>query len=566
MNTETTTIRIATRGSKLALLQAKRVAELIGQKAPGIQTELVVLKTKGDITPGPIAEAVQSGDERKGFFTKEIEDALLQETADVAVHSLKDLPSEDTPGLTIAAIPERIASSDILVFLKEKQVRPDYPYIGEESVIGTSSVRRKSQIEHTFGQLTVTDIRGNVPTRLAKLFESDGPDAVILSAAGIERLKESGELLDEEKLSRLTFQELPLSFSVPAPGQGALAVQCRTNDSQTRAIVEAIHSTDAFVQIQAERNILRGLEGGCNLPLGAHCVTTPDFTTLHVFLGKESEENRWKHSRFLVRTGKDPQSLSQRVLSEIKSRPPVTVFASREKIEQIKAEMHLVNVRLIEALETVPVYDEQTVAALESSLQGNRPVIAVMSSKGAFYLKKLTDSLNADSVKERFNQALWAVPGASTAKEIEKLFSFENPPDFLISPDGTSAGLAEEIASIQLQMTSCTGISPVNGRSDFYDLLAEEGISAQRLNIYESKAVGIHPVVLQQLKDQWLLFGSPLAFESFLESAGKNGVEITPDFQFYAIGSTTASAIEKAGFPVYGVADEPDYLRILTER
>jgi len=250
-------IVIGTRGSKLALWQAKNLQSQL--KSIGVESTLNIIKTKGD----KIQDLSFDKIEGKGFFTKEIEDALLLKEADIAVHSLKDLPTESPDGLILSGLSEREDPSDLLIINKSAFNATNVLNIKEKAVIGTSSIRRKTQIQDLLPTVTVKDLRGNVPTRVSKL-NVENYDAIILASAGINRLQ-----LDLSNFE--TFRLNPKEF-VPAPGQGVVAYQTRKEDIDTRKILSKIHNKETALATNVERKILQLMDGGCQLPLGAHCV------------------------------------------------------------------------------------------------------------------------------------------------------------------------------------------------------------------------------------------------------------------------------------------------------
>lgn len=246
--------RIGTRGSDLAQWQAHYVRDLIESR--GGTCDILILSTQGD------REQVQAFEklEGKGFFTKEIEQALLDHTVDLAVHSHKDLETRQPRGLTIAAVPIRAAAQDVLLIRRDS--RKDRPWLplGLGATVGTSSVRRRDQLLLLRPDLNIQALRGNVPTRVDRLREGRY-DAVVLAAAGLDRLE-----LDLSDLVRLDLD--PRHF-VPAPAQGALALQMRKGDPKLDWL-RRLSDAKTATEIEAERAILRALEGGCQLPFGAH--------------------------------------------------------------------------------------------------------------------------------------------------------------------------------------------------------------------------------------------------------------------------------------------------------
>ncbi len=238
------TLRIGTRRSALALAQADEVRRRLVEH--GIDAELVPLSTSGD-EGAPSADAPAG---LKGLFVDTILDALERDEIDMAVHSAKDLPAEDEDGVVIAAVPERADPADVLI-LRE-------PSLPSGAVIGTSSIRRRAQLLRAFPGVTVDELRGNVDTRLRKV--ADGVvDAAVLAAAGLARLR----------IEAPHSAALGLDVMVPAPGQGALAVQARDDDMATLAALEPLDHAPSRMALEAERSLMWRLGGGCALPLGA---------------------------------------------------------------------------------------------------------------------------------------------------------------------------------------------------------------------------------------------------------------------------------------------------------
>ncbi len=247
-----TVMRIATRGSALALAQTKLVARMLEDKHPGLHTELVIVSTRGDQdVEQPLWKM-----EGVGFFTTQLERALLDGRADVAVHSYKDLPTADTAGLMIAAVPVRENPADCVV---SRLKIGSFMQIAPSAFVGTSSLRRQAQLLRLRPDLTIKPIRGNVNTRLRKMDEGQY-DLLIMAAAGLLRLG-----LQE----RIAFMLEPDRF-LPAPAQGALAVQVRADDAATRMVVEAIDDRQTRTLVEAERIVLRRLHPGCHAPVGVY--------------------------------------------------------------------------------------------------------------------------------------------------------------------------------------------------------------------------------------------------------------------------------------------------------
>jgi hydroxymethylbilane synthase len=247
---------IGTRGSDLALTQSKTVALALQQA--GFETRLDILRTQGDV----VQDVALAKLEGKGFFTKELEEALLHHTIDIAVHSLKDLPTQSPPGLTLVAVPVREDARDVLLVAPHAW-DPQAPLLPlkEGACVGTSAVRRKSQLLHVRADLKTRDLRGNVPTRIQKLREGLY-DAIVLAQAGLNRLQWDTQGLECRVLSPMLF--------TPAPAQGALGVQIRVNDPRAEVFARALHHAETAAHAQAERALLARFEGGCHVPLGAY--------------------------------------------------------------------------------------------------------------------------------------------------------------------------------------------------------------------------------------------------------------------------------------------------------
>jgi hydroxymethylbilane synthase len=246
----TSPFRIGTRGSRLALWQATYVADRLRPFAGERGIELVEIETAGD----QVRDVPLSAFGGEGAFTKEIQRALLEERVDVAVHSLKDLPTIPVEGLMLAAVPPRGATADVFISTRH----PYFDALPSGATVATSSMRRRAQLLHRRPDLNVENIRGNVETRLRKLAEQ-GLEALILAQAGLQRLG----------LEHVVTEVLDAGWMLPAVGQGALGLECRTADTATRALAGAIDDPAARQATCAERSLLRALGGGCQVPLGA---------------------------------------------------------------------------------------------------------------------------------------------------------------------------------------------------------------------------------------------------------------------------------------------------------
>lgn len=254
-------IKIGTRGSQLALFQANWVKDQLLRAHPDLHVALIKIKTTGDkIQDAPLAKI--GG---KGLFVKEIEEALLQKKIDLAVHSVKDVPTEFPKGLHLSAITKREDPRDVLIS-KDGKTLKDLP---QHAKIGTSSLRRQAQLLHFRSDVELIPLRGNLDTRLKKLKTMD-LDAIILALAGVKRLG------FEERITEI----IPPEISLPAIGQGALGIETRMNDHEVEGQIQFLNDRDSFIAITAERAFLQKLEGGCQVPIAAYARI--DGTTLRI--------------------------------------------------------------------------------------------------------------------------------------------------------------------------------------------------------------------------------------------------------------------------------------------
>jgi hydroxymethylbilane synthase len=254
-------IRIGTRGSKLALTQAREVAASLAERLNKVEIEIVEISTKGDRVQNRSLSSIGG----TGLFVKEIERALLEERVDLAVHSMKDLPTEIADGLTIAAVTKRLTPFDVLISA-DNRILDDLP---AGAVIGTSSPRRVAQLLSYRPDLEMVDARGNLDTRMRNL-DKGKYQAIVVAAAGVERLGL------QKKVSEIFTTEV----CVPAPGQGALAIQVRSADKDAAKIARKLMDHESHRQIKAERAFLKTIGGGCTAPLGALCIKEDDVVTL----------------------------------------------------------------------------------------------------------------------------------------------------------------------------------------------------------------------------------------------------------------------------------------------
>ena len=266
-------IRIASRASKLALVQANYIRNLLQNLSRDVEISIVEVSTKGDRDKSDFLYKSES----IGFFTSEVEKAILDGKADIAVHSLKDLPTTPAPGLLVAAIPKRESPADALVASGQVSSIEDLP---AGATVGTSSLRRIAQLKHQRKDLQCVPLRGNVETRIGKVL-SGQIDAAVVACAGLNRLGLA------EKISAI----LPPQDFIPAPAQGALGVQIRADDSELAALLGPVDDGQSRIAVEAERAVLAVLQGGCSIPLGVYAHILGEAITIDAMIsdleGKE---------------------------------------------------------------------------------------------------------------------------------------------------------------------------------------------------------------------------------------------------------------------------------------
>ncbi|MFP1830437.1 hydroxymethylbilane synthase [Lonsdalea quercina] len=281
-------LRIATRKSPLALWQAHYVQQQLQSCHPDLQVELVPMVTRGDVLlDTPLAKV--GG---KGLFVKELELALLEQRADIAVHSMKDVPVDFPPGLGLVTICERDDPRDAFV----SNLYPNLDALPEGACVGTSSLRRQCQLRANRPDLVVRDLRGNVGTRLSKL-DNGEYDAIILAVAGLKRLG----MEDRVRCA------LSPETSLPAVGQGAVGIECRLDDARTQRLLAPLNHTDTATRVQAERAMNTRLEGGCQVPIGSYAELEGECLWLRALVGAPDG------SRIILRERRGPRAEAESI-------------------------------------------------------------------------------------------------------------------------------------------------------------------------------------------------------------------------------------------------------------
>ena len=339
-------IIIGSRGSELALWQANFITKEL--EKTGVDVELKIIKTRGDKQQEERFSEMQG----QGFFTKEIEEALLKKQIDLAVHSYKDLPTTAVEGLKVGAVSYREDPSEMLLIQKDCVDERRKLNLKDKAIVGTSAARRKVQLRAFRPDVDIQDLRGNIPTRIQKLRDKKY-DAIVVASAAIERL---GLDISDFHIEKLTPQEL-----VPAPAQGVLALQIREGDTTMQAVIDKINHPEVEEIVSIERNIFNLFRGGCNLPLGIYCEKHSDendrpfFKAWAAYAPDESAYPRYYHFHTY-----EPGNWANKVADKIKAENPVSVFITRDLKKDdffsrvLKANKYEVSGRAFIEFKTIP--------------------------------------------------------------------------------------------------------------------------------------------------------------------------------------------------------------------
>lgn len=507
---------IGTRGSDLALWQAHFVQDSLA--AIGITADLKIIKTQGDRVLHLSLDKLEG----KGFFTKELEEELLAGTIDLAVHSHKDLPTENPPGLIIAAVPDREDASELLLILKDCVDVHQKLSVKYGGIVGTSSNRRKAQLLAYRPDLDIKDLRGNVPTRVNKLRE-ENYDAIMLAKAGVHRL---GLDLSEFHVEELTPTEL-----VPAPAQGALAIQIRESDNELFNALQPMNRPEVVEQLAVERAVLKLFGGGCHMPLGCYC--TKEDGLFQVFTSKADESEDFPDRLFLE--APTTEGLAQKVVAFFdKDRVfPKKVFITRELSENSyfrkSLEKHDIEVEARSLIRTVPV-----ITKLDNYILKNVDWIFFSSKNAVEYFFNLEPLLpkkvkfgvmgsgSEDMLRRKGHFVDYTGIGVDTADVAADFAAIANG-KIVLFPSAK-----DSLRSIQ------QGLSPDTRIIDLpvYETIQEE-----------------NPV---QSGAEILVFTSPSNVEAYFE---KNLLH--PDQQVIAIGKSTGKKLEETGVK-YTLPYSPD--------
>ena len=525
-------LRIATRQSDLALWQARTIQQLLA-RAGHEDPSLVLVTTRGDTDQTTPFTSLDG----RGFFTKELENSLLAGEADLAVHSLKDLPTTPVPGLSLAAVLERADRRDVLLARREARSERSPLPLRVGAKLGTSSVRRRAQAALLAPDLNILDLRGNVPTRLRKLREGQY-DAILLARAGLERLG-----LD---LSEFDVTVLPLDVFLPAPGQAALAIEIRSDDDVTRAAVSLLDDAGVRAEIEAERGLLNRFAGGCNLPLGAYAERGVRLQ-LSGFYAAQDRKGRW-HGFRSTRDAATALAAAQSVFEDLLeqktrwarheralagctvavTRPASAVNGLREEIEALGGT--LVPVPTL-AFEPVP-----HLAAVEWSQLGDNYDWLLFTSQNAVHFFMQVCPVLPAGLK------LGAV-GEATAEAIQKA-------GWNIDLVGSGQGGGDFATQFLETVGSGRRVLWPTGEShrmELPELLVAGGVAVEPLLLYRSTLPPPEDrLSAEEFRPHWILVTSPEAGRNFVRLYGR-----PEGARWAAIGPTTQASMQKLlGMPV----------------
>ncbi len=528
-------IRLGTRGSKLALAQTETVRRLLA--GAGItDTRVIVVETTGDREKSlPLAEIPS-----QGVFTREIERALLHEEIDLAVHSYKDLETTQPDGLHVAAVPERNVSHETLLIRPNALDLSAVCHLKQGAVVGTSSLRREAQLRFHRPDLTIKDLRGNLPTRLKKL-RAGKYDAIMLAAAGIDRL---GLNLDD-----IYRYDLPETLLLPAPAQGALAVECRSEDREINEVLKTVNAPDIQRLVEAERSLLRQIGGGCSVPLGVHIEPVGDKFRVCAFLGHQDGDS-WEASRRMILVVTDLQpaipgiarSLTRKFNRKFLAGKRVAITREKSSVPELQQRVEQRGGTLIPipVMQVAPAGDPDSQQELISRL-AEFSWILFTSSNGVKAFRALVNRFKAD-VPDTIK---FGVIGSGTAHSLER--EFGRQPDF-IPAISTGQTMAEEFRGAYPPDTNRILMPVAQERHENAErLLRDAGYHVETLVVYRTIPRPLSPnsVIPEDLDS--IVFTSPKNVRYFLEQA-----DVPPGCRVVAIGpSTAAYAAERGIVPVF---------------
>lgn len=552
-------LTLGTRTSELALWQTNHVIQLLQAAWPGLTCQITPFVTQGDKTQASGKPLPAIGG--KGVFTLELEEALRSRTIDLAVHSLKDLPVEDAPGLTIGAISSRADVRDVFVARNGWTLATLPP----NAVVGTSSTRRAAQLLMARRDLQIKSIRGNVGTRMRKVLDGDY-DATVLAAAGLERLG----------LTDGVTENLSLEVMLPAPGQGALGVQCRAADQATLALLAAIDDADVRAAVTAERQFLHDLGGGCSAPVAAYAtvVDSPKrLFQMHALVaspdGQQVVRVQGTGEATTLGSRLAQQALAQGVASLLTVQPAlptnqstpqssplqnkrVVVTRAREQAMEFCAQLTSLGATplLMPMIKIAPLKD---LTALDQAIQALETydwLIFTSTNTVAIFWERWT-ALKGEAFPATPKVAAVGSATADALRQhgIEPAFV----PDKFVAAK-IAAGLGDiHGARILLPQAEIA-------RAELADLLRAQGAQVEALAVYQTLPLPLDRAAVAALQQgvDVLIFTSPSTVQNFCAALRQQKLDQTllQQTQIACLGPVTAQAAQDLGLPVALVADE----------
>ncbi|QIA07347.1 hydroxymethylbilane synthase [Draconibacterium halophilum] len=541
------TIRIGTRGSKLALYQAYRVKDELVQKFPEKQFEIVVIKTKGDkILDVPLSKI---GD--KGLFTKELEVAMFNDEIDMAVHSLKDLPTIFPEGTKLGAVLERGTVNDALVSKDHLKLSE----LTSEHTIATSSLRRKAQLLKLNPDFNIVEIRGNVNTRIRKMNEGYC-DAMIMAGAGLQRLEMDEaitEILDPKTM-------------IPACGQGAIAIEIKDNDLEIEAIIAQINHKETMITSSAERVFLNTLEGGCQIPVGSTCKIDGDQVKITGFIASIDG------SKFLKETATGPVENANEISKELANKlfnaggKEILDAIRDENLPSAQTELPLKDKVIIStrpadihndlpelltkagasvvSLPMIQIEQRQLMAAEEKCLQElDQFQWVIFTSKNGVisFFKQLIEIKGNTTLP---NDLKIGVIGKNTAAELD----YYGYAPYFTANENTSDGLLKELKEKHSLQNQNILLALGNLAGDKLETELSKANSVTRINTYQTvKPPGTDLNILKSISNEHydlIVFTSPSTFNNFCHFYCTENIS---EVKMASIGETTSEAIRQGG-------------------
>jgi hydroxymethylbilane synthase len=528
---------IGSRGSDLALWQSRHIQSLLLNRL-SIPTRIEIIRTEGDrVIDRPFVEI-----EGKGFFTKELEDALRDGRIDLAVHSLKDLPTDMAPDLAIAAVPERADPRDLLLIAEPRHDPEAGPLeVAHGARVGTSSVRRRAQLLSLRPDLCVEPLRGNVPTRVRRLREG-AYDAILIAQAGVARLG-----LD---LDGLVARPLEVHTLVPAPGQGALAIQVRSSDARVGSIIGQLHDAETAAIVDAERSLLGRFGGGCSLPLGAHIARLHGRHAIFAFYSREDGTD----ARRVLEESADLSTLPDRAYHGITDTGSngrgrlagrrIVVTRQADPIDPLIAGLRELGAEVVSypTIRIVPDTDPD----LEQRALAELDTYDWVLFPSANAVRHFGDRLRAAG-RELPRTVRIGVVGPGTAAALAEL---GREPDLVPEQAISDALLAELLDALEGGAARILIPSARDGRTVLADGLAGAGHDVLTLPVYRTTQPDPHALDPATLAGaDYVLFASPSALRHFVEIAG-----VPTDARVVTIGPVTTSEARKHHVDVFAEA------------